>query len=573
MNKTKQALARRIAPGALVAVLMCGVAAPALAAADPRDAKIEALQQQLNDMNAELARLRSSGSVSSDRLDAMQAQMNAFGQALAELKSQSDSAAADIATLKVVPPASVTTTLANARPTFQTADKRFSASIRGVAMFDATHYFQDAANPNLSVDLRRGAGSGDTARARDLNSGTNFRRARFGVEGKAFEFFDYGFIFEYGGSGAEDAAHIHDMWLQYAPPQLKSINGKVKVGAFEPIIGLSASVSTSSMAFMERPASAEVARNFAAGDSRAAIQFAANGDLGSGQDQGISAFWLVSTALTGNQVSTLNSAASGFNTQTFDEQKAWIGRFAVAPHSGTDWLAHLGVNYQYVFQPADALGPDAAPGSNRFPFQLRDRPETRTDATRFVDSGSISTDNAWVVGLEAAFQMRQFYIEGEYFKYAIDRAQPTALEDPSFNGWYIQGSWVLTGEPRRYNQVNGAFDGPSVNFPFNPNAGTWGAWEIAARYSVLDLNFHELTPAATPADLVAASSIRGGEQRIFSLGLNWYVNSVVLFKLHYSHVEIDRLAPSANFGGGTYPIGSQIGQDFDLITLRSQLSF
>jgi len=206
MNKTKQALARRIAPGALVAVLMCGVAAPALAAADPRDAKIEALQQQLNDMNAELARLRSSGSVSSDRLDAMQAQMNAFGQALAELKSQSDSAAADIATLKVVPPASVTTTLANARPTFQTADKRFSASIRGVAMFDATHYFQDAANPNLSVDMRRGAGSADTARARDLNSGTNFRRARFGLEGKAFEFFDYGFIFEYGGSGAEDAS-------------------------------------------------------------------------------------------------------------------------------------------------------------------------------------------------------------------------------------------------------------------------------------------------------------------------------------------------------------------------------
>ena len=128
---------------------------------------------------------------------------------------------------------------------------------------------------------------------------------------------------------------------------------------------------------------------------------------------------------------------------------------------------------------------------------------------------------------------------------------------------------MLTGEPRRYNQVNGAFDGPAVNFPFNPNAGTWGAWELAARYSDLDLNYHEGLPLTAPT----AEAIRGGEQKISTVELNWYLNPVVMFKLGVSHVEIDRLAPSANFGGGTYPVGSQIGQDFNTITLRSQLSF
>ncbi|HZZ35367.1 MAG TPA: porin, partial [Caulobacteraceae bacterium] len=361
--------------------------------------------------------------------------------------------------------------------------------------------------------------------------------------------------------------HIHDLWLQYSPPQAKPINGKIKVGAFEPIIGLSASVSTSSMAFIERPSAAEVARNFAAGDSRSAIQLFGNGDIGAGGDQGLSAYWLASTAITGGTVGTFNSAATSFNSQPFDEQKAWIGRFAVAPHDGTNWLAHFGVNYQYVFRPADALGPDAA--GTRYPFQLRDRPESRTDGTRFVDTGSINAKSAWVLGLEAAFQMQQFYVEGEYFKYAVNRYQPTALRNPRFDGWYVQGSWVLTGEPRRYNQVNGAFDGPAVNFPFNPNAGTWGAWELAARYSDLNLNYREGPPLTAPT----ADTIRGGEQKIATIELNWYLNSVVMFKLGVSHVDIDRLAPSANFGGGTYPVGSQIGQDFNIVTLRSQLAF
>lgn len=54
----------------------------------------------------------------------------------------------------------------------------------------------------LATDLRRAAPVADTARARNLASGTNFRRARIGIDGKVFGDFDYNVLFEFGGAGA-----------------------------------------------------------------------------------------------------------------------------------------------------------------------------------------------------------------------------------------------------------------------------------------------------------------------------------------------------------------------------------
>src|SRR6185369_11892438 len=162
-----------------------------------------------------------------------------------------------------------------------------------------------------------------TGAARDLNDGTNFRRARFGVDGKLFKDFDYALIYEFGGSGAEDAGHIQEAWAQYTA--LKP--WKIRLGAFEPNIGLAAAVSTSQMPIMERPAPAEVARNVAAGDSRSALQFAGNGVWGDG-DTGIATRWFLSTAVTGNVVGTINSTGSSA-AQPNDEQQAIIGRFSI----------------------------------------------------------------------------------------------------------------------------------------------------------------------------------------------------------------------------------------------------
>jgi phosphate-selective porin OprO/OprP len=557
MSLPKKDLAHRLAKSAFVALLMTSAATAAMAAPkshkhahakppaeDPRDAKMAAMQAQIDEMRAQMAQMVQAKSAENDtKVAALQQQLDTVNTQLAEVKTAQTTTDADIITLKAPPPVSVS--LPNGKPAFASSDGRFTANIRAIVMFDAGKYFQ---KDNLPAQVTN----------RDLNDGTNFRRARFGIDGKLFKDFDYALIYEFGGSGAEDTGHIQEAWVQYTGWK----PWRLKVGAFEPNIGLQAAVSTSQMIMMERPAPAEVARNVAAGDSRSAIQITGNGIWGEG-DSGIATRWFASAALTGNTVGTLNSAASGFTVQPTDEQTGIIGRFALAPFSSTDWQAHIAINGQYVTQPNDA-GASVTP---RYPIQLRDRPELRIDGARLVDTGGIDAKTASVIGGEIGFSAHQFMLESEYFDYKIERrntgvAQPS---NPSFNGWYVQGAWVLTGENRPYNPAEARFDAPKMTYNFNPAAGTWGAFELAARYSDLDLNYHDCGAGhAVPASPAPCfDAVRGGEQKISSIGLNWYLNPSIRFMFDYLHVDVDRFNAA----------GLQVGQKYDAVAWRGQFTF
>ena len=536
----------------LAGALMCGVSTAALAAPDGpvstdrdgRDARYEAMQRQLDDFRAQLEAMKANGAPDA-HMAAMQAQLDALAQQLADLKSQQDAALSDIQTLKTPTGGSVIASLPNGRPVLATADGRFTANLHAIVMFDAGKSFVDTNSLPASTV------------GRDLNSGTNFRRARLGIDGKLFKDFDYGFVLEFGGSGAEDAGHIQEAWLQYSAFK----PWRIRLGAFEPNIVLAAAVSTSQMPLMERPSPAEVARNVAAGDSRSALQLAGNGVFGAG-DSGLAMRWFLSTAVTGNTVGTINSTGSA-TAQPVGEQQAVIGRFAIAPFQSTNWQAHFGVNAQYVIHPNDSGAANAV----RYPIQLRDRPELRIDATRLVDTGGIDARHASVLGAEAGFTAGPFMAEGEYFHYEVNRRLegPGLPSDPSFHGWYVQGVWVLTGENRPYNPTEARFDAPKPNYNFNPSAGTWGAFELAARYSDLDLNYHDcgagVAIPVSPAPCFDA--IRGGEQKIASFGVNWYMNPTIRFMFDFQHVMVDRLSAS----------GAQIGQDYNAIGFRSQFAF
>ena len=202
---------RRFRRGLLLALLMTSVAGAAFAAKGPsadatRDAKIQQLEQQMTVFQSEIDDLKSQG-VSPATVAALQSQLNAFGQQIADLKSATDTNTADIATLKI-PPAgtSVTVTLPNGKPQLATADGRFTANVRSTIQFDAANYIQRSPGP-VSSDFRR-SGTGDANHARKLRDGTEFRRARLGVDGKVFGDFDYEAIYEFGGYGAEDAGHV-----------------------------------------------------------------------------------------------------------------------------------------------------------------------------------------------------------------------------------------------------------------------------------------------------------------------------------------------------------------------------
>jgi phosphate-selective porin OprO and OprP len=46
----------------------------------------------------------------------------------------------------------------------------------------------------------------------------------------------------------------------------------------------------------------------------------------------------------------------------------------------------------------------------------------------------------------------------------------------------------MTGEPHPYDAERAAWARPKVDRPFSVGDGGLGAWEIAARYSTVDLN-------------------------------------------------------------------------------------
>jgi phosphate-selective porin OprO/OprP len=60
-----------------------------------------------------------------------------------------------------------------------------------------------------------------------------------------------------------------------------------------------------------------------------------------------------------------------------------------------------------------------------------------------------------------------------------------------------------------------------------------------------------------------AGGIRGGEQKIATVGLNWYPNSVLRFLLDYQWGTVDRLSAT----------GGSLNTDLNMVSFRTQVAF
>jgi len=504
---------------------------------DPRDAEIQALKDQIQALAA--------------RVDALTAR--------AEAPPPPAPPPAPVAVVQTPPgppapmqyPTAGGVTIIAGKPQIQSADGRFSANIHGVMQFDAADYKQATPGP-ITSDFRRGAAPADTAHARDLNSGTNFRRARLGVEGKAFGDWEYSLLWEFGGAGEEDAGHIQELWAQYSG--LKPFH--IRAGAYPPSIGLEDQGSTNGALFLERPAVADMARGLTGGDFREA------GEIWGGTDR-----WYVSAAISGRVVGVVNSQATGV-AQPFDTALNYVGRAAFVPIKTDNAMLEIGVHGGYVARVQDAGGPDTPAGTARYPVTIQERPELRVDGTRLVSTGAINARHASTFGLEASGLYGPLFLQAEYETFRIERLNPAAgVSDPEFHGYYIEGGYLLTGEKRRFNPGTFAWDSPLVDHPFSLADGTWGAWELSGRYSDIDLNYHAGAPGTAPTP----DAVRGGDQRIITGGINWFPNTFFRLMVDYQNVRISRLSPNA----ATFqtPTGAQVGQHYHVLMLRTQFSF
>lgn len=164
------------------------------------------------------------------------------------------------------------------------------------------------------------------------------------------------------------------------------------------------------------------------------------------------------------------------------------------------------------------------------------RPEFGLDGTTLIRTGTLNGVNGYTnYNFEAAYMNGPFLVKGNYIM--RDNDAPT-LADPQFSGGSIEAAWVITGERQRYGMTNGTFGG------IRPR-GKFGAFEVAARYSFLDLT---------------DGPVLGGEQENWSVGLNWYITRNVRLMGNYVNAK-------------TSPGANGLNESVDALMTRFQIAF
>jgi phosphate-selective porin OprO and OprP len=519
MSLKKYLLSSVAACGALLAV------APAQAQSSATlNGQIQALQEQVRALNQKLQNLQS---------QVVQTQRNAAvtSAPVADIKAAPAVAAA---------PSGIVVSMPNGRPTIATADGRNSIALTGRIHWDVGDYIHYSPRTHL----------GGTGTPTNLNGGENFRRARLGVVGKVLGDWNYALIYDFGGTTDSGAGGINASGIEMAELSYTGFRPFVIEGGAQDVpYTLDEATSSNDIMFIERASAQVVAANIAAGDFRENFGGHWNNDR----------IWL-GAYFTGP---TTGTARTGIASQVGAIQRA---TFQVLQSDQAS--LHIGADAEELIKP-----PLSAAGGFRTLGSLSDRPELRIDPTMLIGTGAWGSaahpvTGANVLGFEAAAGFGPAFAQAEYFHTNVSRA---GFSDANFDGGYIEASYTLTGEHRRYNPATGAYSGISPAHPFDLahfSEGAWGAVEFGARYSIIELNDNLTGGTASAA---SSTAIAGGKQQVFTLGANWYVNNNIRFMLDYLHGKIDKPESTAGIAG--VPPGTNIGATFDAIALRTQVAW
>jgi phosphate-selective porin OprO/OprP len=446
----------------------------------------------------------------------------------------------------------------NGRPTFASGDGRFSMAIRARFQTDYANFSQSATHP---------AGF---AGANDLSSGAVLRRAYFGIEGKAFSDFMYEIRLNAGGAdgGSFGAGGVPnggegDPLLNKAVITYVGIpNWHFNVGVIEPAFMMEGTTSSANLMFLERPEIENIAADtYGAGDSRRGIEigWAKTDALWAGDN--ITATGTFSGGKTGSAQNHGSNVTAGL-AGAGDENTQVLGR--VTDRLWSDGISNLqiGGNYAQVLYSGSNGNIDG--GSQT--LRLRDRPEVRVDGSRLIDTGAINAKTGSMFAFDIQGNWENFFVGAEYAQFTMDRqcflgtgtAGPIAatilpagnpactsatsvIDHPKFSGYTVEASWIITGETKGYsasaiNNEVGGFQGPVPSRPFSLAGGSWGAWELVARYSGTDLNYNR-TQLQTAGQL---PGIIGGDEQVLALGVNWYLNRNIRLMVDDNIIKVSK---------------------------------
>jgi len=331
------------------------------------------------------------------------------------------------------------------------------------------------------------------------SSGVEFRRARIAMGGSLYDTVDYKLEYDF----ATGVPKILDAYLQVN--DLPWV-GTTRVGNVKEPFGLNQLMSDKYDAFMESPSMQDT--------------FIPKRNVG---------ILVQNTAFD----KRMTWALGGFR-QTDDVGKGFgpdamynlTGRL-----SGLPWyeeqgrqLVHVGLSYSHRFR-------------NNDPVSFSVRPEAHL-APVLVNTGNIVSDGVNLLNPELAVVYGPFAVQAEYTKAMVEtpKGKGNGLD---FSGYYVEASYFLTGENRNYKTAAGTFGLTSPKHNFDGH-GNWGAFEVATRYSALNLNDQK---------------VHGGRLTGITTGVNWYLNPSMRLMANYN------VAHRNTFG------------DLNVLQVRAQLLF
>jgi phosphate-selective porin OprO and OprP len=138
-------------------------------------------------------------------------------------------------------------------------------------------------------------------------------------------------------------------------------------------------------------------------------------------------------------------------------------------------------------------------------------------------------------GLEAQWRPGPFSVKSEWIRATDERlglsVEDTDLSPITSTGWYVSGTWAITGEKKA-----SGLDTPRRPLP----GGGFGAVEVAAR--VERLAFASGPEGEPPSTSPRADAILGNADRALTFGANWYLNRWVKIQANFIRESLDNPA-------------------------------
>jgi phosphate-selective porin OprO and OprP len=364
-------------------------------------------------------------------------------------------------------------------------------------------------NPYVLLQLDEGGTFGQT-RGGGQGTGFNLRRARVGAQATIADQFSMDAIWDFGGT-PDNHSRVYKADLAYIGFKPFVIRGGVYKWPFT----LEYSQSSADILFLERASIVNIVGDLVAGADRVGGQFGATGER-----------WFAAVFLTGGRT----------GPGAMPAQRALLVRAAGLVIKTDNAALHLGASGAWLYRVPSSDG-------GVHTLNLSDQPELQVDKVPpSLSTGPIAAQSALIGGPEVGLSWDRLWLQSEWYGIRVER-NPSSAGSPFFSGWYAQAAYTLIGKPPQYMPSVAAWGSPSPAEKFDPASGSWGAIEVGARFSTVNLD---------------DQGVRGGRQRVWSAVINWYPAEPLRFSLEYAHADV---------AGGEAP------RSLNFVTLRGQLFF